>query len=120
MLRPGRIWGQSYTQVFKASNALNFFVKYWDRYSGSSKQFAIAADKHRLGILYVKCKLFSIQIFSSCSRQIFIKSILKIFYVRGVAVQNSYVRIKVLTALGRSFMQTRKSKGPRMLPCGTP
>ena len=45
---------------------------------------------------------------------------LKIFYVRGVAVQNSYVRIKVLTALGRSFMQTRKSKGPRMLPCGTP
>ena len=120
MLRPGRIWGQSYTQVFKASNALTFFVKYWDRYSGSSKQFAIAADKHRLGILYVKCKLFSIQIFLSCSRQIFIKSILKIFYVRGVAVQNSYVRRKVLTALGRSFMQTRKSKGPRMLPCGTP
>ena len=103
MLRPGRIWGQSYTQVFKASNALNFFVKYCDRYSGSSKQIAIAADKHRLGILYVKCKLFSIQP-QRCSRQIFIKSILKIFYVRSVAVQNSIVRIKGLTALGRSFM----------------
>ena len=56
-------------------------------------QLAIAADKNRLGLLYVNCKLASIQQ-QSYSRQIFINSILKIFYVRGVAVQNSIVRIK--------------------------
>ena len=51
MLRPGKIWGQSYTKVRKVSNALNFFVIYWDRYNGGSTQFAIAADKHGLGAL---------------------------------------------------------------------
>ena len=93
MLRPGKIWGQSYTQVLKTSNSLNSFIKFWDRYSGGSMQLAIAADKNRLGLLYVNCKLTSIQP-QSYSRQNFIKSILKIFYVRGVAVQNSIVSIK--------------------------
>ena len=30
-------------------------------YSGGSMQFAIAADKHGLGLSYIKCKLVSIQ-----------------------------------------------------------
>ena len=64
-----------------------------DRCSGGSAQFAIAADKHGLGLLYVKYKLVLIQP-QSYSRHIFIKSILEIFYVRGEAVQNSIVRIK--------------------------
>ena len=51
-------------------------------------QLAIAADKNRLCLRYVNCKLTSIQP-QSYSRQNFIKSIL-----RGVAVQNSIVRIK--------------------------
>ena len=91
MLRPGKIWGQSYTQVFKASNSLNSFIKFWDRCSGGSMQLAIAADKNRLCLRYVNCKLTSIQP-QSYSRQNFIKSILR--GVRGVAVQNSIVRIK--------------------------
>ena len=69
MLRPGKIWDRSYTQVLKVSNALNFFVKYWDRYSGDSTQFAIAANKHGLGLLKRKLGLIQPQ---SYSRQIFI------------------------------------------------
>ena len=51
-------------------------------YSGGSMQFAIAADKHGLG---VSVSLFRFS--QSYSRQMFIKSVLEIFYVRGVAVQ---------------------------------
>ena len=93
MLRPGKIWGRKYTQALKVSNAYNLFVTYLERYSGGSTQFAIAADWHGFGFLYVKCKLASIEP-RSYSRQIFIKSILEIFYVRVVAVQNSIVGIK--------------------------
>jgi len=86
MLRPGKIWRQSYTQVLRVSNALN--VWYWDRYSDIRTQFAIAADKRGLALLYIQCKLVSTQP-HSYFLQIFIKSILEIFYVRVVAEQNS-------------------------------
>ena len=112
MLRPCKIWGQSYTQVLEASNSLNSFMKFWDGYSGGSMQLAIAADKNRLGLLYVNCKLTSIQP-QSYSRQIVIKSILKIFYVRGVAVQNSIVSIKGYASVidsSRQVIYVKKEK----------
>ena len=105
MLRPGKLWGQSYPQGLKVCNALNFFIKYWERYSSGRTQFAIAADKHELGLLYIKSKLVSIQP-QSYSRQIFIKGILEIFYVRAwVAVQNSIDRIKGYAAVIDSSRQ---------------
>ena len=105
MFRPGKLWGQSYPQEIKECNALNFFIKFWDRYSSGSTQFAIAADKYGLGLLYINSKLVSIQP-QSYSRQVFIKSILEIFYVRAwIAVQNGIVRIKGYAAVIDSSRQ---------------
>ena len=82
-------------------------------------RLAIAVDKNRLGLLYVNSKLTSIQP-QSYSRQIFIKSILKIFYVRGVAVQNSIVSIKgyaTVTDSSRQVIYLNKEKqGPKDVP----
>lgn len=85
MLRQVKFENKVTTKYLKCPTLPPTFLSNTETDIGGSTQFAIAVDKHGLGLLYIKCKLVLSQQ-QSYPPQNFIQSILKIFYVRGVAV----------------------------------